>query len=284
MLRILGALAAFALAADCRAAEPVVGFEPGRTFQDCAECPEMVVLPAGNFMMGSPEGEESRVRVEGPLHQVTIPKPFAIGRYEITFEQWEACVAAGGCQHRPGDEGWGRGRRPAIYVSWRDAKAYVAWLGRKTGQGYRLASEAEWEYAARAGTTTARYWGNAADAGCGHANLADLTAREVHPQWTVANCRDGHAFTAPVGSYGANGFGLHDMLGNVMEWVEDCWHAGYDNAPRDGSAWTAAGCANRVLRGGAWDDRPRDGRSASRYRNDSNERTYHYGIRVVRDL
>ena len=108
--------------------------------------------------------------------------------------------------------------------------------------------------------------------------------RELHPQWGIANCRDGYAFTSPVGSFEANGFGLHDMLGNVMEWVEDCWFPSYANAPRDGSAWTAGGCADRVLRGGAWDDRPRDGRSASRYRNDAEERTYHYGIRVLREL
>ena len=265
----------------------VLGARPdaaAQTFQDCAECPEMVSVPAGKFLMGSPENEESRVRWEGPVREVIIPRAFAMGRHEVTFEQWEACVAAGGCQHRPGDEGWGRGRRPVIHVSWLDAKEYVAWLGRKTGKAYRLPSEAEWEYAARAGTTTARYWGPAADAGCAHANLADVMVREFHPQWVVANCRDGHAFTAPVGSYGPNPFGLHDMLGNVMEWVEDCWRPDYANAPKDGGAWVTPGCTDRVLRGGAWDDRPRDGRSASRYRNDAGERTYHYGIRVVRDL
>jgi formylglycine-generating enzyme required for sulfatase activity len=284
VFRMLAALAALAfLAAGGPAAQAQPAFAPGLTLKDCAECPEMAVVPAGEFLMGAARGEKEAQRPETPQHRVAIARPFAIGKFEVTFEQWDACVRAGGCGHRPGDEGWGRGRRPVIHVSWRDAKEYVAWLSQKTGKTYRLPSESEWEYAARAGTATARYWGDSADEGCAHANLADLTVREIYKQWTVANCRDGYAFTSPAGSFAANAFGLHDMLGNVMEWVEDCWRPGYKNAPNDGGAWTADGCADRVLRGGAWDDRPRDGRSASRYRNDADERTYHYGIRVVRE-
>ena len=196
--------------------------KPGDSFRECAkDCPEMVVVPAGEFMMGSPPGEKGRYDNEGPQHPVTIKRPFAVSKYEVTFADWDACVSVGGCpqEGRADDSGWGRGNRPVIDVSWDDAKAYVAWLSRMTGKPYRLLTEAEYEYAARAGTTTAYPWGdeigenNANCNGCGR-------------EWLRQ--------TAPVGSFAPNAFGLHDMLGNVWVWVEDCYHATYDGAPPDG--------------------------------------------------
>ena len=213
----------------------------------------MVVIPAGSFMMGSPPNEEHRKNYEGPQHRVTVPEAFAVGKYEVTFDEWNACVSAGGCEgYRPEDNVWGRGRHPVIHVSWSDAKTYVEWLSGWTGETYHLLSEAEWEYAARAGTTTPFSTG-----------------------WTIgpyqANFRGGKTLPVrggkalPVGSFPPNGFGLHDLHGNVWEWVEDCWHGSYAFAPSDGSAWTSVGdCEWRVLRGGSWDDEPRAHRSAFR--------------------
>ncbi len=240
-----------------RAIEPLdlrrrcsASYEPGDTFRDCNECPEMVVVPSGSFLMGSPEDEEGRYDNEGPQHRVTIAEPFAIGVYEVTFDEWDACVAAGGCNgYRPDDDGWGRGRRPVINVSWDDAQAYVDWLSDRTGEEYRLPSEAEWEYAARAGTTT-RYWPG-----------DEITAE-------YANFGRNVGRTIEVGSLGRpNAFGLHDVHGNVWEWVEDCWNDSYAGAPANGTAWTSGDCGRRVLRGGSWDDYPRSLRSAYRGRN-----------------
>ncbi|MDE0331906.1 MAG: SUMF1/EgtB/PvdO family nonheme iron enzyme [Nitrospinae bacterium] len=235
-------------------------------FRDCPECPEMVPVPAGSFMMGSNENID-----EKPRHRVTISKPFAVARHEVTFAEWDACVAAGGCGgHRPGDEGWGRGRRPVINVSWRDAKAYASWLSRKTGKRYRLLSESEWEYAARAGTTTRYSWGdgigqNRANCdGCG----SDWDNRQ----------------TAPIGSFKANPFGLHDVHGNVWEWVADCWNDNYAGAPTDASAWMSGDCNSRVLRGGSWSFGPWVLRSATRLRLRTGLRNFKSGFRVARTL
>ena len=222
----------------------------GHKFRDCPECPEMVVVPPGSFEMGSPprmavaylEDEGPRVmnEEEGPVHRVTFERPFVVGVYEVTFGEWDACVSGGGCDgYRPDDEGWGRDRRPVIKVSWEDAKAYVEWLSEKTGEGYRLLSESEWEYVARAGTTTQYWWG------------------EDYYDQNRANCRGcGSRWddrqTAPVGSFPANPFGLHDVHGNVEEWVEDCWNDSYNGAPTDGSAWVSGDCGHRVLRGASW--------------------------------
>jgi formylglycine-generating enzyme required for sulfatase activity len=245
--------------------------EPGRVFRDCAECPEMVVIPAGTFTMGSPADEKDRSSDEGPQHGVTIAKPFSLGKYEVTFAEWDACVAAGGCAHRPNDYGWGRGLRPVIYVSWDDAKAYVAWLSRKSGKSYRLPSEAEWEYAARAGTTTRYTWGD--DVGRNRANCDGCGS-----QWDDKQ-------TAPVGSFAANRFGLHDMHGNVWEWVEDCWNGNYSGAPGDGTAWTAGrDCGRRVLRGGSWSFDPGNLRAASRGWDGTSSRLIISGFRVARTL
>jgi formylglycine-generating enzyme required for sulfatase activity/uncharacterized caspase-like protein len=271
-------------------AEEAVGVYP-TTFKDCAECPEMVVIPPGEFVMGSPESEDGRERVEGPQHTVRIERPFALGKYEMTFAEWDACVADRGCNgYRPDDEGWGRDKRPAINVSWDDAKAYVGWLSRKSGNTYRFASESEWEYAARAGTTTARFWGEDADRGCGYANVYDRTGkRENKFGWTHHECDDGYAQTAPVGSFAANAFGVHDMLGNVWEWVGDCWNDSYEGAPTDGSTFRGtpsrpSDCSQHVLRGGSWYHNPRIVRAANRIRNEAADRYYIIGFRVTRTL
>ncbi len=226
----------------------------GDVFKDCAECPEMVVIPAGDFMMGSPDDEGGRDGDEGPRHHVTVRRHFAVGRYEVTFEEWYACVEDGGCSRlHDEDEVWERelGRRPMIGVNWEDAQAYVRWLREKTDKEYRLLSEAEWEYVARAGTETRYTWGD--EVGRNRANCDGCGSR-----WDSEK-------TSPVGSFEANGYGLYDVHGNVWEWVEDCWHENYAGAPTDGSAWTSGGdCGSRVLRGGSWDVKPRYLRSAAR--------------------
>ena len=242
------------------------GWVTGKTFSECPACPEMVVVPAGLFMMGSPTHEAKRDDSEGPRHRVTVPKPFAVGKYEVTFAEWDACVKDGGCGgYRPGDAGWGRGSRPVIYVSWHDAKAYVKWLSRKTGKRYRLLSEAEWEYAARAATTTPFHFGE---------TISTSQANYGNSGGTVA-----------VGSFPANAFGLHDVHGNVFEWVEDCRNKNYEGAPTDASAWTDGDCGQRVLRGGSsYLLRPEHLRSANREFLRSGVRDDNYGFRVARTL
>ena len=259
----------------------------GRRFTDCAACPEMVVVRAGSYTMGSPTSEEGRDGDEGPRHRVTIPAAFAVGVHEVTFEEWDACVAGGGCGgYRPDDEGWGRGRRPVINVSWEDARAYVSWLSRRTGHRYRLPSEAEWEYVARAGTTTARYWGESESGQCGNANGRDATWRAGESDRSGGvDCADGYEHTAPVGTFAENVWGLHDVLGNVWEWTEDCGHDNYAGAPTDGRAWTAGGdCSGRVLRGGSWYYNPTLLRSADRLRNQAGLRYFSLGFRVARTI
>ena len=243
----------------------------GAVFRDCPECPEMVVVPAGSFTMGSPASEEGRSNDENFMHPVTIPEPFVVGKYAVMFSEWDACVSAGGCQgYRPDGAGWDCGARPAINVSWNDAKAYVGWLSGKTDKEYRLLSESEWEYAARAGTRTRYSWGNGI--GRNQANCDGCGSR-----WDNEK-------TAPVGRFAANGFGLHDMHGNVWEWVEDCWNRRYAGAPSDGSAWESGDCSQRVLRGGAWNNSPWNLRAASRTRCDTGNRSSVIGFRVARML
>lgn len=243
---------------------------PGREFRDCADvCPVMVVLPKGEFMMGSPPGEAGRDNDEGPQHKVAISRPFAVGKFEVTFAEWDACASDGGCisNRTPGDQGWGRGRRPVIYVSWNDAKEYVAWLSRKTGKSYRLLSEAEWEYAARAGTTTRYAFGDTISK-----NQAQLSEGSSAEQ------------TVEVGTFAPNAWGLHDMHGNVWEWVEDNWHPDYQGAPADGSVWRGGDLSRRVLRGGSWDYVPDYLRSALRGRSVPGFRIFSFGFRVARTL
>lgn len=236
-------------------------------------------------MMGSPNLEEGRGVDEGPRHRVTIGYAFAVGVYEITFTEWDACLAGGGCGgYRPDDEG-GRGRQPVIRVSWEDAREYVAWLSRRTAQQYRLLTEAEWEYVARAGTATARYWGEREVGQCGYANGRDGTFRAATSGTGGVDCRDGYHYTAPVGTLSPNAFGLHDVLGNVQEWVEDCWHDGYGGTPTDGRAWMAGGdCSARVLRGGSWFAAPGNLRSANRARLPADIRYSINGFRVARTI
>ncbi len=241
-------------------------------FMDCDTCPEMVVIPAGQFMMGSNVyGDEK------PMHRVTIRQHFAVGKYEVTFREWDACTADGGCKgYRPEDRGWGRGRRPVIYVSWNDAKAYVAWLSRKSGKPYRLPSEAEWEYAARAGTTTPFHFGSTISP-----DQANYNGRRTYGSGRKGVYRE---TTVPVGSFPSNAFGLHDVHGNVWEWVEDCYNGSYAGAPSDGAAWTVGDCSQRVLRGGSWLNAPRLVRSANRNRVGTGGRLILDGFRVARTL
>ncbi len=241
--------------------------QAGESFSECGHCPVMVVLPAGAVAMGSTDGASD----EKPPHQVTIAKAVAVGKYTVTFDEWDACVTAGACDHyHPNNQSWGRGTRPVINVSWDNAKSYVAWLSAKTGRGYRLLSEAEWEYAARAGATTKYYWGD--DIGKGNANCSGCGS-----QW------DGKQ-TAPVGSFQPNAFGLYDMLGNVWQWCEDTRQVDYQGAPNDGSAWVVASSSSRVLRGGSWLIFPQFLRSAVRYSGRPDYRGTYVGFRVARTL
>ena len=237
----------------------------GTMFRDCADCPEVVWLPQGAFIMGEPSG------ASGPRHVVRISYILAVGRFEVTFAEWDACVAAGGCRRRPDDSGWGRGRQPVINVSWADAQQYAVWLARRTGKHYRLLTEAEWEYAARAGTNVRYWWGN--DAGRGNANCHDCGSR-----W------DGRQ-AAPVGRFSPNPFGLYDMHGNVSEWVEDCHHDRYRDAPSDGRAWTldCTGITDtRMIRGGAWLDPTNKTHSAARSYASFNYYDNQIGFRIAR--
>jgi formylglycine-generating enzyme required for sulfatase activity len=273
---------------DAAKRDPVQSVRPGsgESFRDCPDCPEMVVVPAGSFMMGSPASEPGHHDIEGPQRRVTIARPFAVGKYEVTFAEWDACVVAGGCKHRPGDQGWGRGKRPVMDVSWDHiTEEYLPWLSRKTGRTYRLLTEAEWEYAARAGSTARFHFGNAEKDLCTYGNVADLTAGEKYKGWTIASCRDGHVHTAPVGSFRPNAFGLYDMHGNVWEWVQDCLHGNYQGAPTDGSAWTT-GCPenSRVLRGGSWHYDPLYLGSAIRFRYLPDFGHVDLGFRLARTL
>ena len=278
---------------------PSAAVRPPGIVQDCSECPQLVAVPEGRFSMGSGDGEDDEVPVAD--RQV---RRFAIGRYEVTREEFGAFVAAtgyqtaGGCWTVDAAGEWNReawaswrepgfvneSRHPVVCASWVDAQAYVDWLGERTGREYRLPSEAEWEYAARGGTVTERYWGDGARRQCEHANGADQTLSE-RISGRAATCRDEAAFTAPVGSFRANGFGLFDMLGNVWEWVADCWHSSYAGAPSGGEAWTdGASCRSRMLRGGSWSGGSRYLRSAGRNSYTVGIRMSNGGFRVARGL
>jgi len=256
----------------------------GAIFQDAPFAPEMVVVPAGTFIMGTcPEelvelakrhGEEygKRVNDEGPQRPVAITSPLAVGCFVVTFEEWEAAQRhpewrkySGLKSRRPGDRKWGRGRRPVINVSWDDAQGYCRWLTVVTGKHYRIPTEAEWEYACRAGTATPYATGD---------SMTGKQARFYHSGGPVE-----------VGSYPANAWGLHDMHGNVWEWCQDEWHESYDRAPDDGSAWeeNATG-GRRVVRGGSWLSGPQDLRSAGRGGNSTGDRVSCIGFRVAREL
>lgn len=244
-------------------------FSPGNGrlewFKDLDVGPEMVIVPAGSFLMGAADDERGcSYRTERPIHRVTIAKPFAIGRFTVTFDEWDAAAGQGGVHQLPDVKGWGRGRRPAYPLSWEDTQAYLAWLSKASGRVYRLPTEAEWEYATRAGTRTAFWWG---DVFCPiFANVRK-------------NC------TVPVDCYTPNPWGLHQVHGNVAEWCEDAYqskHKGYRGAPTDGSAWQRADQRHRVKRGGNYGTSPYNARSAKRVRNRAD--TKNGGFRVARSL
>ena len=261
---------------------------PGASFRDCDVCPEMVVVPPGSFAMGSPADEKDRLDDEGPARVVTISRPFAVGKFEVSFQEWSACVKGGGCKNGDGKR-WDSDAHPVNQISWDSAVAYADWLGEKTGKRYRLLTEAEWEYVARAGTETSRYWGNSDGRACEFANVINKATKDKYDKKNngiLFDCDDGFIETSPPGKFKPNGFGLYDMLGNVWEWVQDCYSEnGFREAPTDGSAhvWQQ-GCDKRVVRGGSWDDGPRFVRSASRYRGAPSTRYFILGFRVARTL
>ena len=218
---------------------------------------------------------------EQPIRRLQVA-PFFAGRYEVTFDEWDLCANAGACRAQPSDGGFGRGRRPVINVSWHDAQRYLQWLSARSGKSYRLPTEAELEFLHRAGARTAYPWGDSDAAACLHANVADLQAKRRKPDWSVFNCDDRHPYTAPVGSYRPNAFGLHDVAGNVWEWTQDCY-ASYRQAPADGSAFEPRACSRRVVRGGSWSDATRNQRSADRTASSATSTLNIVGFRVIRD-
>jgi len=242
--------------------------------------PDMVWIPAGSFRMGDVQG--SGESDEQPVHEVSVAR-FAMGKYEVTFAEYDKFAKAMG-RKKPSDQGWGRGNRPVINVSWDDASAYAQWLSQQTGQQYRLPTEAEWEYAARAGTTTSRFWGNNPDEACRYANVGDQTAKEkLDWPWLDHNCRDGYVYTAPVGRFKPNDFGLFDMLGNVWEWTCSEYEGKYNGKEKrclDKNKATNDGLF--VLRGGSWSYEA--GRARTAYRNHwtRTERGGYDGVRLVR--
>ena len=245
--------------------------KPQSSFRECDKnCPEMIALPPGTFVMGSPEAEKGHTADESPQHTVTVAGAFAISKYLVTFAEWDACVAVGGCPQLSDGE-FGRGSMPAVNVNWNEAQQYVAWLSLMTGKNYRLLTEAEWEYAERAGTTSAYFWGD--DIGVGNAVCIGCGTKWDNKQ------------TSPVGSFKPNAFGLYDMLGNVWEWVEDCYHDNYEGSPTDGSAWND-NCkqGRRAVRGGGWDSYAIHLRSADRDRISIGTRINDLGFRIARTL
>jgi len=264
---------------------PPPPFDPnttgGQIFKECDKCPEMAVTPRGSALLGSPPQESGRQSSEPAPHEIVIAQPFAVGRFDVTFDEWDACVAEGGCNNwRPGDFGFGRGRHPVVFVSWNDAEAYVAWLKQKTGQPYRLLSEAEWEYAARGCTTlkcpNAPFWFGQITPEL--ANYDSRYAYEGSPKGLSLKK------TSLVDQGAPNPFGLYNMLGNVRQWVADCWSASPPPARSDPGPRLSGDCADRAVRGGSWSDKPQDLRAAARSWAASDERSPYIGFRVARAL
>lgn len=268
-------------AADAQGRRSARGQSADKSFRDCQSCPLMVPLPEGTFLMGSPDGEARRNADEGPQRSVSITRPFAMSKFEVTFAEWDACVAKGGCSHKPSDEGWGRGRHPVVNVSWRDATAFVKWLAGSTGKPYRLPTEAEWEYAARGVTSAAAAYQPFSTGATINYKQANFDANFVYGPGRIGIYRQK---TLDVGSMPRNAFGLHDMHGNVWEWVEDCYQPTYRGAPADGSAVARTDCRLRVLRGGAWNYYPWALRSAHRYATPGDVRLNNAGLRVALSL
>ncbi|WP_342624966.1 formylglycine-generating enzyme family protein [Pseudomonas alkylphenolica] len=288
MTRTLHHLSLAALLAACSLPALAAGSpdKPGTVFRDCkAACPEMLVLPAGSFMMGTPDDEVGRQPDEGPLHQVTFAKPFAIGRYPVTAGEWSAYLRESGVKIADGDTRPGREckaskprykqgpKQPAVCMSYHDVEAYAAWLTKKTGKHYRMLSEAEREYAARAGST-----------GPFPFPLDPNAEYEISQHANVYGPKDGFSFTSPVGSFPANAFGVYDMHGNVYEWVADCSHDDYVGAPADGSAWKEPGCELVQIRGNDWGEAPIFSRSGNRNNSLPDNRGDWIGFRLAREL
>jgi len=252
---------------------------PGKTFQDCSECPIMMVVPAGSYWQGAEESSPWALSKEKPRRMVTFAKPFAVGVFEVTMQQWDQCVADGGCSLSPGDNDWGRENRPVMMVSWNDAQEYISWLNQVTGQSYRLPSESEWEYVARAGEEGEWLGGSPADT-CAYGNIA---GSETGLQWQHEDCADAAALeTLPVGSLKPNAFGLYDVIGNVAEWTLDCMNLSYLDAPADGSAWGRGICSSRMTRGGSWFTGTREVRLPARFNLKTGDRNDFTGFRLVR--
>jgi formylglycine-generating enzyme required for sulfatase activity len=272
---------------------------PGKTFRDCADCPEMVVIPSGEFLMG----DESGPPPERPAHRVRVAAPFAVAKFHVTRGDYELFIqatghASDGCDFRDGnnwrplgnlswhDPGFPQNNRhPVVCVSWDDAVAYAKWLSQLTGKPYRLLTEAEWEYAARAGTTTRFYWGDDQSQICAYENVEDQAYEERFGRIRDVECRDGFVFTSPVGSFKPNPFGLYDMLGDAFQWVSDCWTENYDGAPADASiAVVAGGTCAHIARGANWYRQPGAVRASLRFRDEIGRRGTVIGFRVARDL
>ncbi len=248
-------------------------------FRDCPECPEMVTVPAGRALLGSSPWSRHHDADEGPRYMVNISHPFAVGRFEVTFSEWDACVQATVCRPLPEGHDWGRGQRPVMYVSWYDAQAYVQWLKLRTGQPYRLLSEAEWEYAARAGRSTTYVTGE-----CISTQQANFNGQAAHQEPCEATAGVAHKGTIPVGQFAPNGFGLYDMAGNLSEWVQDCWHADHRWASTAGLPRESGDCRYRVTRGGSWADDATELRTARRSHHAAEDWNPVVGFRVAKDL
>lgn len=286
MLALLGGNAAHAAVSTVPPActpiptAPTAQLSVGGMVQDCNETPALVYIPGGTFEMGDLLGDG--YSYERPAHDVSV-HGFLMGRYDVTVAEWQACTRAGACRDNADGTATGPGY-PVTEVSWYDAMDYVKWISTITGKPYRLPSEAEWEYAARAGSPDQYPWGNNENVACQHANLFDEAGRARFPAWHWAvGCNDGYAMTSPVGHYPPNAWGLYDMVGDVWEWLADCWHANYDGAPGDGSAWVEPDCTKHVNRGGGWGNHPRSARVSARDGDLSSGRSDGMGFRVARD-
>lgn len=283
------------------ASPPPPAAKPNPVIRDCPTCPPMAELPTGRFMQGSPSADSGASPFEKPQHEVVIDSPIAMSANDITVGDFRAFIAATGRDMRGCDTYDGEWRRqpkaswkhpgfaqtakhPVTCTSWKDAAAYARWLSAKTGHRYRLPSAAEWEYAARAGGETVRPWDSGGSSACAAANVADQNAARRYPGWDVFACDDGYVNTSPVGSYQANAFGLNDMLGNVFQWTQDCWHDDYSGAPADGSARMDGDCRERELRGGSWFSSPPYVRASYRNHFAADYRTSSVGFRLVREI
>lgn len=285
------------------------------TVRDCRDCPAMILVPAGSFMMGSRREDatregtsEERATMERPKHEVAIRSAFFIGVSEVTRNQFAAFVEAAAYRPQGACTTYDRalsafaasamrnwespgfkqtGRDPVVCIDWRDATAYANWLSVKNGKHYRLPTEAEWEYAARGGTQTSRYWGDGRATACAYANVADSAGRRARgDQAPIAEffpCTDGYAFTAPVATFTANAFGLYDVIGNVWEWTQDCFNPSYTGAPANGAAWLSGDCSRRIARGGSWTSPARHVTVTFRDPDPASYRSSYLGFRVARD-